>query len=89
MSITVSVQNSAMAVTTSSGAVSVAASAQPVAAAVSAGQGPQGPQGPPGDAIGAASDVQLVGLADGDVLRYSSAKWRNYKESNLVDGGNF
>lgn len=52
--------------------------------------GPQGPQGPPGaTSISAASDVELQGIADGDVLRYSSNRWRNYPDANLVDGGNF
>lgn len=90
--ITVSVQNPGMTVTAAGGAVAVTAAPQSVAAAVTAGQGPQGPQGPqgaPGDAISAASDVQLAGLAEGDVLRYSTNKWRNYADKNLVDGGNF
>ena len=55
--------------------------------------GPQGPQGPAGDAgsvtIAAAGDAEISGLADGDVLRYSSSKWRNYADANLTDGGNF
>jgi hypothetical protein len=28
-------------------------------------------------------------VADGDVLRYSASRWRNYAESQLTDGGNF
>lgn len=34
-------------------------------------------------------DVALEGLASGDVLRYSSNKWRNYPDINLTDGGHF
>lgn len=52
--------------------------------------GPQGVQGPPGNALGAASDVQLVNVSDGDLLRYSASKWRNFNEANLtLDGENF
>lgn len=51
-------------------------------------QGPQGIQGPPGDAIGASSDVQLVGLNGGDVLTYSETAglWVN---ADSLDGGNW
>lgn len=42
-----------------------------------------------GSVLSGLSDVALSGLADGDVLRYSSGAWRNSPESNLVDGGNF
>jgi hypothetical protein len=35
------------------------------------------------------SDAAIQNLADGDVLRYSSSKWRNYAETQLTDGGNF
>ena len=41
-------------------------------------------------ALAALPDVAIVGLAPGDVLRYSEANvWRNYPESNITDGGNF
>lgn len=51
-------------------------------------QGPQGIQGPPGDSIGSSSDVQLVGLTDGDVLAYSTTTgaWIN---ADAIDAGNF
>lgn len=46
--------------------------------------------GPAGSTnIGEAEDVSLNGLQDGDVLRYSVGRWRNYAEENLTDGGNF
>lgn len=52
--------------------------------------GPQGPQGIPGNALSAASDVVLANVSDGDLLRYSSSKWRNHAETSLIlDGENF
>jgi hypothetical protein len=35
------------------------------------------------------SDVEVTDVKTGDVLRWSSGKWRNYSETQLVDGGNF
>jgi len=35
------------------------------------------------------SDVEMTDIRTGDVLRWSSGKWRNYPESSVVDGGNF
>jgi len=58
-------------------------------------RGPPGPQGPPGPAgnagpLAGVTDVALSGVADGDVLRYQSNTWRNFKETDLtLDGGNF
>ena len=61
-----------------------------VSAVVSGGVGPQGDQGASGvSAISQASDVSFSTTTDGDVIRYSAGKWRNYQETNLVDGGNF
>ena len=61
-----------------------------ITAVVSGGIGPQGVQGASGvSAVSQASDVAFDTPADGDVVRYSNGKWRNYKETNLVDGGNF
>lgn len=62
--------------------------------------GPKGPLGwGTGTAIGsgaggvsslaALSDTTITNVAAGDVLRYEGGRWRNYPESNLVDGGNF
>lgn len=34
-------------------------------------------------------DTAITNAADGDVLRYSQSKWRNYSDKNLVDGGNW
>lgn len=74
--------------TPASGGISVSISGgEPVAVSVSGGIGPQGPSGV--TSIDAASDVEITNKADGDLLRWSSGKWRNYPESSVVDGGNF
>jgi len=76
-----------------SGNISASVGSSVVQANAGGGIGPQGIQGvigPPGNALSAASDVQLSNVADGDVLRYSSNKWRNYPEGDIViDGQNF
>jgi hypothetical protein len=76
-----------------SGNISASVGSSIVEATAAAGIGPQGPQGvigPPGNALSAANDVQLTNVADGDVLRYSSSKWRNHPEGDLIlDGQNF
>ena len=93
---TISVQVTSQKIVASAAAGGISATVSPQAAAsiaVGGGVGPQGPQGvigPPGNALSAASDVQLNGVAEGDLLRYSNSKWRNYPESNIViDGSNF
>ena len=35
------------------------------------------------------SDVEVTDIKTGDVLRWSSGKWRNYAETQLLDGGNY
>lgn len=40
-------------------------------------------------AIDTLDGVTINSLANGDVLRFSSGKWRNYPDTGLVDGGNF
>lgn len=76
-----------------SGAITANVGSSSVTANAGGGIGPQGPQGvigPPGNALSAASDVQLNNVADGDLLRYSSSKWRNKPENDIViDGQNF
>ena len=69
-------------------------SAAGVSASVFGGVGPQGPAGVPGPAGGItalsqASDVQFSNVSEGDVLRFSEARWKNYNERQLTDGGNF
>jgi hypothetical protein len=76
-----------------SGVISASVGSSVVEASAGGGIGPQGPQGvigPPGNALSAASDVQLSGVAEGDVLRYSNSKWRNQPTGDIViDGQNF
>jgi len=76
-----------------SGSISATVGSSVVEASAGGGIGPQGPQGvigPPGNALAAASDVQLSGVAEGDVLRYSKNRWRNHPEGDLIlDGQNF
>lgn len=89
--ISVSVTSSTIQATASATGVAAAVSSSPVTALASGGVGPQGPQGTqgqPGDSIGLSSDVQIVGLTDGDVLAYSTAanKWTN---ADALDGGNW
>lgn len=76
-----------------SGSISASVGASQVSVSAGGGIGPQGPQGvigPPGNALSEASDVQLVNVAEGDLLRYSSSKWRNHAEGDLIlDGQNF
>ena len=61
-------------------------------------QGPAGPVGPTGQTgpagtttIAGATDVQITNLADGDLLRYSSAVSRfvNISDKELLDAGSF
>lgn len=82
-------------VTASSSTITATAAATSVGAAVTqttvsaTASGGVGPAGEAASHIEGLQDVQLVGLSDGDVLRYSSTKWRNYSDSDLLDGGNF
>lgn len=93
MSITASVSGSQITARVSGSSISASVGSSPVRATAFGGVGPQGPQGPAGDAaavsIAAASDVTLSSLADGDVLRFSNSRWRNYPEDDLLDAGNF
>jgi hypothetical protein len=34
-------------------------------------------------------EFELTSVQTGDVLRYSSGKWRNYPEQEVVNGGDF
>jgi hypothetical protein len=60
-----------------------------VTANAGGGIGPQGPSAAGGN-IGQLADVQVASPQNGDVLRFSSSKWRNHPESDIViDAGNF
>jgi hypothetical protein len=75
----------------------ISASVEPatvVSVSVASGIGPQGPAGATGPtggiaALSQASDVQFSNVSEGDVLRFSEARWKNYNERQLTDGGNF
>lgn len=74
---------------TSGDSVVASVTVDSVSVGVYGGIGPTGLSGAAASAISAMSDVQLDTLSDGDVLRYSSGKWRNYADSQITDGGNF
>ena len=74
------------------GNISASVGSSVVTASAGGGIGPQGPQGvigPPGNALSAASDVQLVSVSSGDLLQYSDGKWRNKTVDSIIDFGNF
>ena len=102
--VTASVSGNGISATAQSGGVAVSVSApSTVTASASGGSvsadvtgsssvsadvvGGIGPSGLPN--LSQALDVQLSSVTDGDVLRYSSSKWRNYAETQLTDGGNW
>lgn len=91
--ITATIDSSPISATVSGNKIVGSMGSSLVVTSAAGGVGPQGPQGPAGDAgsitIGSASDAAISGLADGDVLRYSSSKWRNYPQDDLLDAGNF
>ena len=35
------------------------------------------------------TNVAILNVQTGDVLRYANSKWRNHNETQLTDGGNF
>lgn len=92
--ITIQATKTPVIVSATGGSVSATVTGSTVSASTTGGIGPQGiqgvqgPQGIPGDAIAVASDVQLVGLADGDLLAYSATEevWTN---ADTLDGGNW
>lgn len=84
MSVSVSVPKTSITVAVNGSTVAAAVSSSPIQTTASGGVGPQGIT-----TLGSATDVQITSVAEGDVLRYSSSKWRNYAENQLTDGGNF
>jgi hypothetical protein len=72
------------------GSISASVGSSVVTANAGGGIGPQGPAGTTGGNLGQLTDVQVVAAQNGDVLRYSSGKWRNHPEGDIViDGQNF
>lgn len=41
------------------------------------------------DSLDAVADVEFANLSDGDLLRFSTGRWRNYPQNTLLDAGNF
>ena len=87
--ITASVQSPTISASVSGGQITATVGSASIAASVGGGIGPQGPSGADGGVLTDLSDISLSSLADGDVLRYSSSRWRNYPDKNLTDGGHF
>ncbi len=75
----------------------VSASVSPggVSASVVGGIGPQGvpgnigPQGAGATTLSQLTDVSLSSVSGGDVLRFDSTKWVNFRDKDLTDGGAF
>ena len=89
MSVEITITSQPITASVSGGTVAASVPAAAAASAtVSGGVGPQGPAGVAGNLSGL-DDVQLVGLATGDVLRRDGAYWKNYQDTQLVDGGNY
>jgi hypothetical protein len=73
-----------------SGGISASVGSSVVTANAGGGVGPQGPSGTDGGTIEQLSNVEIASAQNGDVLRYSGSKWRNYPEGDIViDGQNF
>jgi len=88
--ITVSVVSQPIAASASSGGISAKVTSSTISAAASGGVGPRGPAGTAGAGLGDLVDVNIASVAEGDLLRYGSGKWRNFPEANVViDGANF
>lgn len=86
--ITISATSSPITVSATAGTVSATVAAATTSITTTGGMGPQGPAGTDGGPITQLSDVQIVGLTDGDVLTYSTSTstWTN---ADILDGGNW
>ena len=90
MSITANVTSQAITANVSGGSISASVGSSLISASASGGIGPQGASGASGGLLEQLQDVLMSSVADGDVLRYSSSKWRNFPETNMTfDAGNF
>jgi hypothetical protein len=89
--ITASVSSQPITATvTASGSISASVGSSVVTANAGGGIGPQGPSGTDGGSLEQLANVQIVSAQNGDLLRYSNSKWRNYPEGDIViDGQNF
>lgn len=84
MSVTVTTTTAPVQVSASGTQVSAAIAAIPVSTVTTGGVGPQGLTN-----LSDALDVEITSLSAGDLLRFDNARWRNYPETSLLDGGNF
>jgi len=89
MSISASVTAQPITATVTASGVSANVSSTVVTASASGGIGPQGESGSAGGVLSQLTDTQISSVAEGDVLRYSSSKWRNYPDTSITDGGNW
>lgn len=92
--ITATVTSQPITAAASGGGISATVGSSTITASASGGIGPQGPAGPqgnPGAGLADLTDVDLAGVAEGDLLRYGNGgKWQNFPEANVViDGANF
>lgn len=91
MSVSATVVVSPITATVSGDTVSASVpAAGGVSATVTGGTGPQGPPGAAGGVLNDLLDVQVSSPADGDLLRYSSSRWTNTNQNDVIfDEGNF
>lgn len=89
MTITASVTSQPIKASVTAGGISASVGSSTISASAGGGVGPQGPAGTAGAGLGELTNVDLSGVAEGDLLRYSSDKWRNVSQTVVTDGGNF
>jgi hypothetical protein len=89
MSISASVTAQPITATVTASGISANVSSTVLAASASGGVGPQGDKGDAAGLLSQLTDTAISSVTDGDVLRYSSSKWRNYPDTSITDGGNW
>ena len=89
MSISASVTAQPITATVTESGISANVSSTVITASASGGVGPQGDKGDAAGLLSQLTDTAISSVAEGDVLRYSSNKWRNYPDTSITDGGNF
>ena len=89
MSISASVTAQPITATVTASGISANVSSTVLSSSASGGVGPQGDKGDAAGLLTQLTDTAISSVAEGDVLRYSSSKWRNYPDTSIVDGGNW
>jgi hypothetical protein len=89
MSISASVTAQPITATVTASGISANVSSTVLSASASGGVGPQGDKGDAAGLLTQLTDTAISSVAEGDVLRYSSSKWRNYPDTSITDGGNW